>query len=176
MNLINQLDKNDRTWILLAHRSGAKLFSSIGYGKDLKQLQEFNFPEGRLRNHDIDTDDKGRRYSSVAGRANSGGGHSPAPSHQQKGGLDRHEGAVSHIAEIFAQRLAGRLQKGRIDNEYERLILVADPRFLGLLRGCIDKETARRVVETSSHNYTDLPKNDLNEYLIKLVSGHQEAA
>ena len=177
MTPIKSLAKTDKTWILLAHRTGAKLFSSVGYGKNLNQLKEFFYPMGRLRNQEIDTDDKGRRNSSVAGRRNSGGGYSfPAPSHQQKGGFDKHQGAITHIAAIFAKQLADQLKKGRIQNEYDRLILVAEPRFLGTLLGQLDKETSKKVVEVSPHNYIDLSKNSLNEYLTKIVSGRLEAA
>ena len=150
MNSVERLNKTDRSWILLAHRSGARLFSSIGYGKDLKQLQEFNFPEGRLKSQEIDTDDNG--------------------------GLEKQEGAVFHIAKLFAHQLAEHLRQGRVDNAYDRLILIAEPRFLGMLRSHLDKETAKKIIETTRRNYTDLPKNDLTQCLKNIISGHQEAA
>jgi protein required for attachment to host cells len=164
MNSTATLNKSDRTWILMAHRSGAKIFSSMGYGHDLRQLKNFDFPEGRLRDQEIDTDDKGRRNSSVAGRRNSGGG------------LDKHEGAATHIARVFVHELVEHLRKGRVNHLYERLILVAEPRFLGVLRSQLDKETAKKVTGSFHHNYIDLPVNDLSDYLRNVVSGRSEAA
>ena len=174
MNSINPLEKTERTWILLAHRSGAKLFR-IKFGADPQLLEEVEYPDGRLKNHDIETDDKGRRNSPAAGRIHTGG-LSASPSHQQKGGMDKHKAAAAHVADIFAKQLAERLRKGRVEDKYERLILVAEPHFLGNLLGSLDKETEKKVVRTVKHNYIDLPKNDLREILKKISVERVEAA
>lgn len=147
MDAIELFDKSDRIWILLAHRSGAKLLRTIGYSKDFKLLKEFNFPEGRLKNHEINTDDNG--------------------------GLVEHEVTVCHLAETFAQDLAAVLRKGRTENRYERLVLIAEPRFLGVLRNCLDKETAKKISKISHHNYTNLSKNALTECLKDILAEQQ---
>ena len=44
------------TWILIAHRGGARLFEHTGRSAGLKLLQDIPHPEGRLKNQDINAD------------------------------------------------------------------------------------------------------------------------
>jgi hypothetical protein len=46
----------------------------------------------------------------------------------------------------FARQLAAKLQHARTENLYERLVLVAPPTFLGLLRSSLDAPTAQLIV------------------------------
>jgi len=46
---------------------------------------------------------------------------------------------------LFAKRLADRIEQGRVERRFERLCFVAPPRFLGLLREKCSRETAKLV-------------------------------
>jgi protein required for attachment to host cells len=122
-----------KTWILVAHDAGARVFENRGPGKGLDLLEMIEHPEGRERNRDIKSDRPGRSFRKDSGdprRASMSGSESP------------HERAVSD----FARALAAKLRHARTENRYDRLVLVAPPRFLGLLRSTLDGPTAQLVV------------------------------
>src|SRR4051812_36516714 len=133
-------------WIMVAHRANALLLKSSGKRGDLSVIRQFDFPEGRRQNREIDTDAKGSRYSATAGRGNASQGS--APSHQMKHGLDPQVEASEHIADIFAKELATILDEGRTKNEFDEVILVAEPGFLGKIRRFLNKQTAQRITAT----------------------------
>ena len=70
----------------------------------------------------------------------------------------------SHISVAFAKKVAQRLQKGRHGNEFERLIIIAAPHFLGVLRAAM--ETAGVQAEHSiDKDLTALDADAIQEVL-----------
>lgn len=65
----------------------------------------------------------------------------------------------------FAQELAGRLDKGRVDHEYDRLVLVAPPHFLGLLKGTLDGQVQKLLAHTVDKDLTSIQARELPERL-----------
>jgi protein required for attachment to host cells len=167
------LDEGRRKkWVLIANRGEAKIYAADWKIETLSLVRDIPHPEGRKQNHEIDADDRGSRFSSVAGRGNSsthGGGH---PSGQQKHGLDRHEEATEHEANVFARELCHILEKGRTQGEFEELILIADPHFLGRLRGFLDKITLNMVTQSDNHNWMALQDREIQQRLRQMVLGH----
>lgn len=45
----------------------------------------------------------------------------------------------------FAKTIADYLDQGRVNHRYDHLVLVADPRFLGHIRGALSSEVAKLV-------------------------------
>lgn len=138
------------TWILTANRSGASLFESDWPGKSMRRLQDIPHPQGRKQNREIDSDKPGRSFDSV--------------------GLGRHsmsseQGPTEHIAQQFALDLAEKLNSGRVNHSYDKLVLIAEPKFLGILRDALDKNTASLVVQTVNKELLDVKESDLAEYL-----------
>jgi len=122
-----------KTWILVAHEAGARIFENSGPGKGLDLLEAIEHPEGRARDRDLKSDRPGRSFRKDSGdprRASMSGSEGP------------HDRSVSD----FARALAVKLRHARTENRYERLVLVAPPRFLGLLRSSLDGPTAQLVV------------------------------
>jgi protein required for attachment to host cells len=60
--------------------------------------------------------------------------------------MSRSEGPHDRAVSDFARALAVKLQHARTENRYERLVLVAPPRFLGLLRTSLDGPTTQLVI------------------------------
>lgn len=142
-----------KTWILAAHRSGAKFYEHTGPGA-LTLLRTIDHPAGRLMDQEIVTDRPGRKYE---------GGSS------LQGTADPEVDPARHEAETFARSLAAALTEGRNAHAFERLVLVAEPRFLGLLRGALDAPTAAMVLGSVNHALTDAPTADLLAHLKGLV-------
>ena len=65
----------------------------------------------------------------------------------------------------FAQELCERMDQGRTHKEYDRLVLIAPPHFLGLLRETLDHNTTSLVMDSLNKDYTKLAEKDLTETL-----------
>ena len=138
------------TWILSANRSSASLFESDWPGNSMRRIQDIPHPQGRMQNKDIDTDKPGRVFDSFGE-----GRHSTSPKQEP----------TEHIAQQFALDLAELLNKGRLTNAYNKLVLIAEPKFLGILRAALDKNTASLVVQSVNKELLDVKEEDLAEYL-----------
>ena len=138
------------TWILIANRSSASLFESDWPGKSMRRIQDIPHPQGRMQNSDIDTDKPGRSFDSFGQ-----GRHSMSPKQEP----------TEHIAQQFALDLAELLNKGRVSHAYEKLVLMAEPKFLGILRAALNENTAALVVQTVNKELLNVKEEDLANYL-----------
>lgn len=121
------------TWILVAHDAGARIFENHGPGKGISLVEQVEHPEGRARDSELESDRPGRSF-----RKNSGD--------PRRAAMSRSEGPHERAVATFARDLADKLRQGRVSNAYERLVLVAPPKFLGSLRSALDDPTAACVV------------------------------
>ena len=65
----------------------------------------------------------------------------------------------------FAKLIADRLEQGRINNEFERLVVVAAPAFLGHLRANFSAPLSALVTLEIDKNYTGLRPDELRARL-----------
>ena len=121
------------TWILVAHDAGARIFDNHGPGKGIGLVEQIDHPDGRARDGELESDRPGRSF-----RKNSGD--------PRRASMSRSEGPHERVVADFARELAGKLQQARVGHTFERLVLVAPPKFLGLLRAALDGPTAALVV------------------------------
>lgn len=130
----------ESVWVVAADSSRARVFSSRG-GLNATLTEAFDLaePEARLHETEITTDKAGALFAR--------GG--PARSAAEPSQLKR-EQAPQRLAKEVCERLTRLRDTGTLD----RLYLVAEPRFLGLLRQSMDQATARRVVTAEAKNIT----------------------
>jgi protein required for attachment to host cells len=140
------------TWVLVAHEAGARVFENLGPGKGLRLLEEIDHPEGRQRDGDFDADRPGRSFQRNAGDV-------------RRSAMSRSEGPHDRAISDFARALAGKLQNARTAGQYDRLVLVAPPKFLGLLRSSLDAPTEGCVVGSLNK---DLAASDQKELVKQL--------
>ncbi len=128
------------TRVLVAHDAGARTFENRGPGKGLIKLSDVDFEDGRRHAGELDSDRPGRA-SDRAGQ----GRHAYEP----------HEDARHHAVAHFARELAHDLSRDYHEGAFNQLVLIAPPRFLGVLRDALDQKLVRIVVGTVSK---DLPR------------------
>ncbi len=92
----------------------------------------------------------------------------PADSHHGERRNEARDSARGHAAMVFAGELAERLRQGRNANQFGELVLVAAPRFLGVLRDALDSATASRVRGTLDKDYAGLNDRELLKRLEKM--------
>ena len=138
------------SWVVVAHRAGARIFEHRGPGKPLLVREMFEHPQGRLKDHDVGTDRPGR-----SGESGSTTRHA----------LEPREAAHVHEARVFAKTLARRLGHARTDHAYARLLLVAEPHFLGYLEHELDKPTVALVSDRIHKDLARIPDAEVGAYL-----------
>lgn len=122
-------------WIVVADGQGARLLRNTGDHNRLK-LQQVDTLEPR----------------NIEGEGPSG----VAPPEQTGQQTDE---------ATFAKQLANRLNDGALANEYEHLLLVADPQTLGQMRPLLHKETLQRQVGEVAKTLTNTPLKDIERAL-----------
>ncbi len=142
---------------MVAHRSGARIVDSAGIGAELSVVRDLLQPSGRKPARDLVTDRPGQ--SSTSAR----------PGHHSS--LAPHSDPTEHVAEEFAREIADAVERGRLEGAYDRLALVAAPRFLGHLRDALNHQCRALVVAEVDKNLPDVRPETIRTVLsdIRLV-------
>ncbi|MCW4150722.1 host attachment protein [Halomonas janggokensis] len=132
------------TYIVVADAARARIFTREAL--TLTEQESLVHAEGRLHEGDLVTDRPGADvHESNSTSARSSG---------EEGAASKHEN------ELFAKQVANHLYNARVGNSLEKLIMVAPPKFLGLLRDKLDGPTQKLVIHTLSK---DLSKASLTD-------------
>lgn len=83
-------------------------------------------------------------------------------SREQTNRTESHEDRGEHD---FARLLAGALETKRQGGGFERLVLVAPPKFLGQLRGELTASLATCVIRSKDADYTNLSDAELLKHI-----------
>ena len=142
---------NHALWILVADSSRAKIFETHGPGDLAREIEELPHPEGRAHNRDLRSDAQGRYY----GKGERHQGHAATPQVLP----------TEHEAELFAKHLGDHLDKARTAHRYERLCIIAPPKFLGMLRNHLDKEVEKLIAATSAKDIAWLDARSIAEFI-----------
>jgi protein required for attachment to host cells len=119
-------------WIVVADRSKARIFTVDDPHGALQEVETLDHPEGREHARDINADRPGRAYDS-SGQGRHAMGTSVEPMEQD---------AIRFSKEV-SEHLRAACQDGRCN----RLLLVAGPDFLGLLRKQLNTPPNVRIKE-----------------------------
>lgn len=134
-------------WVVLADEAKARIFGADAVLDDLVEIRDLIHPEGRMSGRELKSD--------RAGRFSKWGGARTAAD-------PRTEVEVVE-ATRFAAEVADVLRVGRNAGEYERIILVAPPKFLGRLRAALDPNVSRVVVGAIDKDLSGVPLDDLSD-------------
>ena len=139
------------TWIIAADASRARILQVTDRAQQLEEVEDLLNPEGRVHDREL-ISDAHPRFS-----GHSGGGP----------GSDREEtSAAEHATELFAKRVGDYLDKARTAHRYDRLHLIAPPKFLGQLRKELGKEVQKLVAQELPKDLSWLNARDIQaQYL-----------
>jgi len=143
----------EHTWVLICDASRARIFQYEKKDDPWTMVDEIDHPAGRAHVSDLVTDKRGRVQQV-------GGGGSLRP------GMEPRTDPSDVEAERFAHRLGGLLTKAHDDHRCESVVLVAPPRFLGLLRKTLPPGVERSVSATIGKDYTQHESRDLQKRLV----------
>ncbi len=83
-------------------------------------------------------------------------------SHERTGRTDSHEDRGEHD---FARKLVAELETARQAGTFQRLVLVAPPKFLGQLRGELQTSLSALVTKSVAHDYTQMSNDELPKHV-----------
>lgn len=147
--------QNSILCVLVADEAIAKLMLRRKPGAELVEMQAIADPQAHAREAEHHRDAHGRRH----GGDGSGVRNAAAPT-TSAGDSDRHLEAGR-----FAKTVAAELSKALREQRFDRLQIVAAPRFLGLLRQELDKEVAAVVEEELAKDLIHLDAAALTAHL-----------
>jgi protein required for attachment to host cells len=132
-------------WILVADACEAKLFTTEKISDDWSLLKQFNHPEGHKKDVDIVSDKLGN-FPNI-----------------NRGSSSFSEPTDPKVAEAeqFARHLAEELRLGHARSQYHKLVLVAPPRFHGLLNQSCEKQVLNSVIKHLEKDYIKFKEHEL---------------
>ncbi len=117
-----------RVRIVVADQAQARLYDAAGRNAPLHQVACLVDPAARLHDRDFNSDRPGRVFN----HASTPGARRGATPRHAVGGADREP--RKREAGLFARRIAKELKQAHDDRNFERIVVMAAPAFLGRLR------------------------------------------
>mgnify|MGYP001813280172 FL=1 len=136
-----------RVHVIVADAARARIFASQNLIKHLTEQQDFIHSEAHLANHDLVGDAAGKSRNPHAGS------------------LDSATSPKEHEAKVFARLLAKHLKDLHNQQNFEKLILIAPPKFLGLLRKELPKPLDQLVERTIPKDLTTASAAEIIDHI-----------
>ena len=124
--------------IVVANQSEADFYDVERISDALRPVVKLTDPKAHLHDRDFNSDRPGRVFDHASGPGRRGGS-----SHHSTGG-ERTPRRLEAAA--FAARIAEELEQSHRSGHFDRLIIMAGPSFLGLLRKAIPESVRGSVV------------------------------
>jgi protein required for attachment to host cells len=147
--------KHDRTWILIADAGRARVLESLGPGKGTRPVDglssESPIPSST---HDIVADRQGRSFES---------------SNTMRHPLTPRTDPRDEMKRSYLEMLADQLHHRFLAGAFDRLVVVAPPSALGILRDAFSPQLAGAVTGELTKDLTKVPDHDLGPLLADVV-------
>lgn len=142
------------------------MFESTGPGTEMKVIREFPHPEGRLKAGEIDADRAGRGHQAPAsvGPGQSGRSTRDVAAYGQPM-VTREQDATDRVAGMFARDLNDFLKDATNRGKFDRLVVVAPPSFLGMIREHMGSAVERKVTHSINKDLGDADARTLREHI-----------
>jgi protein required for attachment to host cells len=138
-------------WILAADNSRVRIFQEKDHQHHLLEVQDFAHPAGHASGRELETGAKGRFY----GKGERSQANTAEPN------VD----SVQHENELFSKEIGEFLEQARNEHRYNKLHLIAPPKFLGMLRKNLHKETQKLVGEEIAKDIAWEGKKQIEEFV-----------
>jgi len=139
--------------IVVANQYEARFYDAAGPKAPLRAAGRLLNPDARLHDRDLKSDRPGRVFAP----ASAGPGRRGAAVHHAVGGKQRPQ---RQVAVAFARRVAAELAAAKKRREFDRLVLIVAPMFLGILRTALPKSLRSAVAAEVAK---DLPRQTKKE-------------
>ena len=139
-----------KVFLVVAESSRAKIFQTDMHLSEMIELEDMVHPASRQHERDITSDLPGRGASSGEG------------SHH---GIDDQSNARKEEVDIFARQIDKHLAAMLDQGQFEKLALVASPKFLGHLRKHLSGRLADKIVYELDKDLLHCKETELKAHL-----------
>jgi protein required for attachment to host cells len=144
--------------IVVASQTEAMFYDLHHVGNSLQFVGRLTDPLAHLHDRDFKSDRPGRKFD----HAPLTGGRRGATGHH---GIGAERRPRKHEAIAFAQQIADQLERARQHDEFDRLVVVAPPAFLGLLRKALPESVRESVAAEVDKNLLHQPPDVMQSHL-----------
>lgn len=139
-----------RIRIVVADQAEAIFYDTASLRAQPREVAHITDPAAHLHDRDLVSDRPGRSFDRFGG---------------QRHAIERENGPRQQEAVRFARRILRRLDAARRKGEYDELIVVAGPPFLGVMRREMSRPTRERVVHEIRKDLVHSPVESLRRHL-----------
>ena len=151
-----------RVRIVVADQAEASFYDMASFEGALQPAGRLSDPLAHLHDRDLKSDRPGRVFD-----------HAPT-SGSRRGAVARHgtgseQTPRKHEARVFAQQVARELEHGLQHGQFDRLVILAAPTFLGLLRAALPSSVTERVVTELHKDLVHASSGEVREHIPREV-------
>lgn len=139
-----------KNWYVVAHRAGARFFEQVGVAPTLVLRKTLDNPEGRLSERE-------RSGSTVGAVPRTGG----AGMHT----LSTEQSSTEQVEVKFSRAVGDEVNAAAKRGEYDYLVLVAEPHFLGRLKKQLDTAANQRLRTTVAKDLARVDDAEVSAHL-----------
>lgn len=143
------------TWIVSADAGRARIFAESDPHQPYVEIEDMVSANARARDIDINTDRIGNTGTGQSIHATGG----TAPNKQYQPAVTPEQ----HDAELFAKEICTYLAKAAQEKRFHKLELVAEPKFLGVLRAQLDNGVKALIDYELNKDYSHFNAHQLRE-------------
>lgn len=144
-------------WFIMVNRVDAEIFQKMGKAQ-FTSVKKMSNPEGALREHELVADKPGRVFSNASLKG------------QVRHSLDRRMQHHEQSAKRFVGEVAAYVNTAYNEGRFDELVLVAEPRMLGILRKSLPKGLKKVIWREIPREYNRGSELERKEHLRNLVS------
>ncbi|AZG15948.1 MULTISPECIES: host attachment protein [Cupriavidus] len=150
-------------WILVADEGVARVLAPQGDNARLEEVEKVTDAGAHADNADLRRDAYGRRgQAPVQGDAGHPGAHAGRTATVVS---SAGEDALHQEAQLFSRRVAKLLEDARNRQRFDELVVIAPPRFLGLLRQALPASVSDAITREIGKDYCQLDNRTLQQRL-----------
>jgi protein required for attachment to host cells len=136
--------------VVVADEREALLYDAADVNLPLALAAQLENPARQLNDRDLESDKPGRAVNSATG---------------QSSALDGERSSRRTSAQSFARRIAGELERGRNAHGFDRVVLIAAPRMLGLLRDALSEPASELTVAEVAKDLVHADEQTIRAYV-----------
>jgi len=136
----------DTIWILVANQAEAQIYSADRIPGNLVLVDTLTHEEGAARARDLTSDAPGRVHDRMGSTRHS---------------MEPDTGVKEESRRRFVKKMVERLESAHFRGDYDRLVLLAAPAVLGVIRKTISVKLTKAVVK-------EIPKDVIGQDLDKI--------
>jgi len=136
----------NKTWVLVANQAEARIYSADRVPGNLTLVETLIHEEGAAHARDLTSDAPGRVHDRMGSARHS---------------MESDTGVKEEGRRRFVKEMVGRLESAHFHGDFDRLVLLAAPAVLGVIRRTLTSKLIKAVIK-------EIPKDVIGQDLDKI--------